>query len=87
MATDFDIAGGRPSVSGSIFVGAVIRADDRDAELLPAPNAALVGAAVGGKNQDGAIGSARPSAPEPMADGLHSIGVIFATAQRRTESS
>jgi hypothetical protein len=55
MATDFDIAGGRLSVSGSIFVGTVIRMDDRDAELLPAPNAALVGAtgtAVGGKNQD-----------------------------------
>ena len=55
MATDFDLAGGRLSVSGSIFAGTVIRTDSRNAELLPAPNAALVGAAgtaVGGKNQD-----------------------------------
>ena len=55
MGADFELAGGRLSVSGSVFLGTVVRTDDRDAELLPAPNAALVGttgAAVGGKNQD-----------------------------------
>lgn len=55
LAADFDVAGGRLSVSGSIHVGTVIRTDDRNPELLPAPNAALVGTTgtgVGGKNQD-----------------------------------
>ncbi|WP_088284992.1 DUF1302 family protein [Ideonella sp. A 288] len=55
LAADVDIAGGRLTVTGSVFAGTVIRADHRDAELIPAPNAALVGitgAGVGGKNQD-----------------------------------
>lgn len=55
LAADFDVAGGRLSVNGSMYAGTVIRTDDRDPELLPAPNAALVGttgAGVGGKNQD-----------------------------------
>lgn len=52
---DFDVGGGRLSVTGSIFLGTVIRTDERDPELLPPPNAAIVGTtgtAVGGKNQD-----------------------------------
>lgn len=55
MGADFEMAGGKLGATGSIFLGTVLRTDERDAELLPAPNAALVGAtgtAVGGKNQD-----------------------------------
>jgi hypothetical protein len=54
-SADFDLGGGRLSVGGSVFFGTVIRTDDRNAELIPAPNAAIVGttgAGVGGKNQD-----------------------------------
>jgi hypothetical protein len=54
-AAEFDLGGGRLGVKGNVTVGTVVRADGREAELLPAANAALVGAtgiAPGGKNQD-----------------------------------
>lgn len=54
-ATEFDFAGGKLTVKGSVFAGTVIRTNDPDPELLLPANAALVGAAgsaVAGKNQD-----------------------------------
>lgn len=54
-AADFELAGGKLNVKGNVVLGTVQRADGRAPELLPAANAALVGAtgtAPGGKNQD-----------------------------------
>lgn len=52
---EFDVADGKLSIKGSVFLGTVNRTDSRDPELIASPNAALVGATstnAGGKNQD-----------------------------------